>query len=183
MELLFLDTETGGLNPYQHSLLQVGVVAYKGGEIVDSLSFEVKHDQYYVTEQAMKINGLDLTEIDKTGMRKDQAVVKLNEFISKNFLKQPNLAGHNPSIDKYMVRNQLYESNNLNMDQFISHRMIDTMSIIWALHHAGELPIEACSSTGAFEYFGITVEKRHNALDDIIATVKLYECLLKEISK
>jgi DNA polymerase-3 subunit epsilon len=88
------------------------------------------------------------------------------------------LAGHNPSIDKYMVR-ELFNRCNLNMDDYISYRMIDTMSLIWGLYAIEKLPIEACSSNGAFEYFNIKVEKRHHALDDCMATVKLYDKLIK----
>jgi DNA polymerase III epsilon subunit-like protein len=53
------------------------------------------------------------------------------------------------------------------------------MSLLWGLHFAGRLPIEACSSSGAFKYFNIGVGKRHDALDDCIATVELYEKLIE----
>lgn len=183
MNLLFLDTETGGLNPFKHSLLQVGLAAYKNGMVIDTLEFTLAHDKYIVTEQAMKVNGLDLKKVKEDGLSPKEAIAKVIEFVGVNFGKEkPILVGHNPSIDKYMLR-QLFESMNFEMDDYMSHRMIDTMSLIWGLHIAGKLPIQACSSNGAFEYFGIEVKKRHNALDDCLATVELYKRLIQLLSK
>jgi len=189
MELLFLDTETGGLNPRVNSLLQVGMVAYADGQIINSTEFSIKEENYNICAAAMKYNGLDLYEdIYKNGVSKKEALCIIQRFCRNHFSGLPILVGHNPSIDKYIIR-ELFKQENLEMDKFISHRMIDTMSIMWGLYTAGKLPIEklpikACSSSGAFKYFGIEVEKRHHALDDSLATVKLYEeliCILRGI--
>jgi DNA polymerase-3 subunit epsilon len=179
MNLLFLDTETGGLDPLKHSLLQVGVIAYKDKGIVDKFEFKLKHEVYNVNPFAMEINQLNLSDIDKNGFTLTGAVTLLNDFISRHFKDdKPVLVGHNVSFDKEMVRHQLYKANGFDINDFISHRQIDTMSLIWGLHFAGRLPIEACSSSGAFKYFGIKVDKRHDALDDCCATVELYEKLI-----
>lgn len=34
MRLLFLDTETGGLNEFEHSLLTMGMVVWENGKII-----------------------------------------------------------------------------------------------------------------------------------------------------
>jgi len=178
LQLLFLDTETGGLDPFKHSLLQIGVIAYIDNQIKESLEISLSQKEYVVTAEALKFNQLDLYEdIKKNGYVPEKATQMLIEFVQNQFTETPILVGHNPSIDKYMVR-QLFDSQNLNMDNYISHRMIDTMSLIWGLYIAGKLPIEACSSNGAFKYFGIEVEKKHHALDDCLATVRLYEKLI-----
>lgn len=46
MELLFLDTETGGLNPGVNSLLQVGLVAYVDGKVIAKREFSIKEENY-----------------------------------------------------------------------------------------------------------------------------------------
>jgi len=178
MNLLFADVETGGLNPEKHSLLQVGIAAYKDGKIVDTLNIFIKEDTYCVTPEAMKINGLDLAEIKKNGIDKFAAVDMIVRFIEKNFgTEKPILTGHNVNFDKNFLQQLfLYTSNNI--EKFIGHRMIDTMSLLWGLYDAGKVPFEACNSKGAFDHFEIVVEKLHDALDDTLATVKLYkECI------
>lgn len=179
MNILFIDTETGGLNPYEHSLLEVALVAWKEGRQVGEIRFYVKQESYCVTEKAMEINQINLADVDAEGLISREAAEKIKSFVRERFgQEKPVLCGHNPSIDKYMIRHQLFDKNGLDMDEIISHRMIDTMSIIWALHLAGELPEKACSSTGAFEYFGITVPDRHTALGDCLATKELLKHLI-----
>lgn len=179
MNLLFLDTETGGLNPFKNSLLQVGMVAYVDGNIIDTKEFSIKEDNYIITATSLKFNGLNLYEdIYKNGISKESAIQTIIDFTKKNFNEKPILVGHNPSVDKYMVR-ELFNNVKFDMDDYISHRMIDTMSLIWGLYFAGKLPKETCSSDGAFKYFNIIIEKRHHALDDSLTTVKLFEELIK----
>lgn len=178
MEYLFLDTETGGLDPDKHSLLQVGLVAYKDNRIKDKCEFSIKEKEYSIDANALRFNGLNLYEdIYRYGLDKKEAVERIISFINRNFDDIPILVGHNPSLDKYMIR-KLFSNQDLNMDDYISHRMIDTMSLIWGLHISGKIPSEACSSSGAFSHFGIKVEKRHHALDDCVATVELFENLI-----
>lgn len=177
MDLLFLDTETGGTDPFRHSLLQVGAVAYHNKErFKANLSLE----EYNTTEIALKINQLNIEELKEQGTTIDATVSNFTDFIKRNFAEKPVLVGHNIAFDKYFIR-ELFMSNQLNMDDFISHRMIDTMSILWGLHLAGKIPIEACSSSGAFKYFGVTQRKYHDALDDALMTVELFEKLIQLI--
>lgn len=180
MKLLFLDTETGGLTPKTHSLLEVGMICFDEGKIVDATEFTIKEETYQVSPYALKFNGLDLYEdIYKNGLIIPDAAQAIIKFVTKNFDgARAVLVGHNPSIDKYMVQ-ELFNKCSFNMDDYISHRMIDTMSLIWGLHLAGKLPQKACSSDGAFEYFNIEVDKRHRALSDCYATVKLFQNLIE----
>jgi len=179
MEYLFIDTETGGLDPFKHSLLQVGLVAYANGGIEDKIEISIKENSYNVSMDALKYNGLDLYEdIYKVGVTKDVAVDKIIEFIERNFKDKPVLAGHNLSLDKYMLR-QLLKVKGINMDEYINHRMIDTMSLLWGLYIAGKIPLEACSSSGALDYFGIEVKNKHRALEDCMGTIEVFEKIKK----
>lgn len=181
MELLFLDTETGGLNPSSQSLLQVGLVAYCDGKIKDKKFISIKEEEYYITAEAMMYNGLDLyNDVYKNGLRTEEAVEEIIKFIQISFKSKPILVGHNVALDKYFLK-KLFETEYEDMDEYISYRMIDTMSLIWGLHMVGKLPIEACSSSGAFDYFNIDVKGRHTAIGDCLGTVELYEKLLEQL--
>lgn len=179
MEILVLDTETGGLDPNVNSLLQVGMIAYVDGKVVNTKEFTIKEDSYNINAYSLKYNGLNLyDDIYRDGVTRLEALGEILRFLQDNFNDKPILLGHNPSIDKYYIR-KLFTDNKLDMDDYISHRMIDTMSIIWGLYFAGKLPIEACSSSGAFKHFGIEVKNLHRALDDCKATLKLFEKLVE----
>lgn len=183
MELLFLDTETGGLDPFKDSLLQVGLVAYIDGKIADKKFISIKQESYSVTAEALKYNKLDLyKDVYENGCKPREALDEVIDFIQRNFNDRPILVGHNVSLDKYFLK-QLFNKQNESIDKHINHRMIDTMSLLWGLHIANRIPKEACSSDGAFKYFNIEVKNRHNALDDCTATVKLYEELIQMIKQ
>jgi DNA polymerase-3 subunit epsilon len=179
MELLFLDTETGGVDPFRHSLLQIGMVAYVNGEIKDSMSFYIKDETYKIEPEAMKINGLDLETINKIGKPKGLlTAMEVANFLKLNFKSKPTLVGHNITFDKYFVR-EFFLSVNLDMDDFISYRLLDTASLARGLKIAKKLHVDKVSLKELSSYFGIENEKEHDALSDCVATVKVYEKLIE----
>lgn len=179
MELLFLDTETGGLNPGVNSLLEVGMVACVDNMIKATSSFTIKEENYVVSPMALNVNKLDLyNDIYLPGISKGAAVNRIMRFCIDHFVDLPILVGHNISIDKYMIR-ELFNSQGLNMDTYISHRMIDTMSLLHTLYALGKLPKEACSSDGPFKHFNIEVKNLHRALDNAKATAILHAELMQ----
>ena len=182
MNLIFLDTETGGLNPFRHSLLQVGMVAYVDGQIKGFVELEVSELNYNTTDEALKVNKLDINDLRKNGVKKELILERIIEFKNKYFgeIEKPVLAGHNISFDRCFIW-KLFDDCDLDILNHFSHRSLDTMSILWALYDIGKIPKEACSSEGAFKFFDIKVEKRHTALADAVATVQLYMKLTEMI--
>ena len=74
-----------------------------------------------------------------------KAAIQIKNFISC----KPIIVGHNLSLDKYMI-DRLLKQFGYNLDDLISHRSIDTMSLLWNLFLRNEIPLEACSSKGLF---------------------------------
>ncbi len=58
--LLFIDTETGGLNPDKHSLLSLAMVVWEDMEIIDSQELLINDGKLSVTEEALSINKIDI---------------------------------------------------------------------------------------------------------------------------
>jgi DNA polymerase-3 subunit epsilon len=67
----------------------------------------------------------------------------------------------------------------VDFNQYFSHRMIDTASILHYLYLSGRLEQKVVSSDEAFAHFKIAVEGRHTALGDALATAQLFNCLLE----
>jgi DNA polymerase III epsilon subunit-like protein len=175
---LFLDTETGGLDPRSHSLLSLGLVVGTGGKVDNSLEILVKHERYVVTEEGMRVNRIDLERHDRAALEPGLALKVLEIFLDQHFPHrcQPIvLAGHNVAMDQAFLRAFL-EGRGLSLEPRFSHRVVDTHSLAAGLRDAGKLPLEDLSSTALFEHFAIHVpgEKRHTALGDSLATFELY---------
>jgi DNA polymerase III subunit epsilon len=184
VKLLFIDTETGGLDPQKHSLLSMAMVVWEDMEIIDSQEILINDGQITTTDEALAINKIDIEEHKKTALSPTLAMDQLLTFISKHFPDQRKitLAGHNVQFDVSFLK-RFFSRNNKNFSEFFSHRIIDTSSILYYLYLSGHIKHKAISSDKAFELFEIKVEGRHTALGDAVATAKLFNKLLDLANK
>ncbi len=83
--LLFLDTETGGLDPRKHSLLSIGLVVGDGPKVVNSLEILVRHEPFVVSAGGMKVNRIDLVQHAAAALDPDMALGVLNVFLDQHF--------------------------------------------------------------------------------------------------
>jgi len=79
--------------------------------------------------------------------------------------------------------NAFLAANNYNYNQRFSHRFVDTASILFYLYLTGKLKTKINSSQQAFDYFGITVNGRHTALGDVLATAQLFNRLISMLHR
>jgi len=175
---LFLDTETGGLDPATHSLLSLGLVVGDGPKLVNSLEILVKHEPYVVSAGGMAVNRIDLVQHSAAALEPQMALSVLDVFLDQHFphmCKPVTLAGHNVGFDRAFLEAFL-ASQGRPLEPRISHRTVDTHALAAGLRDAGRLPLANLSSTALFEHFGIVVPegKRHTALGDALATFELY---------
>lgn len=177
--LLFIDTETGGMDPGKHSLLSLAMVVWEGMEIIDSQEILINDGVLSVTKEALSINKIDMETHKQFAIPSSQAMDEILQFIGKNFPGENKItiAGHNVHFDVNFLRS-FFSANNLDFNEFFSHRVIDTSSILHYLYLAGHIKHRAISSDEAFALFDIKVEGRHTAIGDAIATARLFTRLL-----
>ena len=181
--LLFVDTETGGLDPQKHSLLSIGVVVWDEtvGEVFSD-EYYVHHEIYNVTKSAAHINHFDENLQRTCAIEPNCVVEKILEIKAQYFKEYSSipLAGHNIVFDVQFIK-QLFLSCGRSYEKLFSHRLIDTYSIIKYLSDCQLIPNTVNSSASAFKYFDIPVVGRHTALGDAKATMQLYSKLISLI--
>ncbi len=177
--LLFIDTETGGLDPDKHSLLTLALVVWEDRNIIDSLEIAVNDGVNCVTQEALSINKIDIGKHLQTALSLPEAMDQVMSFTGKHFpgKEKITLAGHNVHFDAGFLK-KFFSANHIDFSEIFSHRFIDTSSILHYLYLAGRIEKKAISSDDAFALFDIEVEGRHTALGDATATVKLFSKLL-----
>lgn len=182
--LLFIDTETGGLDPSKYSLLSLGMVVWENMKIIDTAELFINDGKLAFTTESLSINNIDIKKHVKIALSSKEAIGKINTFLKKNFQenKKITLAGHNINFDVNFLRFFLTQ-NDENFNKHFSHRFIDTSSILYYLYLAGYIKERTISSSAAFDYFKINVEGRHTALGDAIATAQLFSLLLALVKK
>lgn len=179
MRLLFVDTETGGTNEKENSLLSIALICWENKKIIDKAEFFIKEEKYNVTEVAMKINKLDLSILKRIGMEKKEVVEKINEFIKKNFNNEKAIiCGHNVNFDIRFLK-ELYSKVGKDYEELISYRNLDTASIFRFFSIVGKFNgKEVNSLDDAIKYFNLSFINRHTAMGDIEKTVEVFNKLI-----
>jgi DNA polymerase-3 subunit epsilon len=183
--IIFIDTETGGIEPEKHSLLSIGLVAWSMQDgIIGCLEVFIKSKEYIFTKEAQRLNKFDKEEHEKKAVDTKDALKLIEAFISKycSECKNVQIAGHNTQFDVAFLK-VFFKQNGRSFNQIFSHRIIDTYSILKFLVDAGVIEDSVAGSGKAFMYFNIKVQQRHSALSDAVATSKLYEELLLLVKK
>ena len=180
--LVFVDTETGGLNPEDTSLLSIAFAIYKpeSQSILNKLELLVRHDPYQVSAGALNTNGINLVEHHQRAYQPKQCIEMIQEFLYPFFKEtQAKLAGHNAPFDVgYIKRMFSNEKQSAEYDKLFSHRVIDTIPIAQVLKDAGKLPLSNLGLSNLVKHFGITLDgDRHTAMADCLATVAVYQKL------
>ena len=60
--ILFIDTETGGLDPLEYSLLSIGFVVWCDSKILDSVEILINDGQLRANQKSIEINKINLEE-------------------------------------------------------------------------------------------------------------------------
>ncbi|MBF9224371.1 3'-5' exonuclease [Hymenobacter ruricola] len=183
-KILFIDTETGGLEPSKNSLLSLALVLWQGFAIVDAKEILINDGIMSVTPKALEINGINVEQHKAHALSPQDAIHELDLFLNKHFLPGEliTLGGHNITFDVNFTKYFLIH-NGYKYSKRFSHRTVDTSSVLYYLYLSGKIEQKAISSQEAFDLFGISVQGRHTALGDAFATAELFTALLDKISQ
>jgi DNA polymerase III subunit epsilon len=181
MNLLVIDTETGGLNPEIDSLLSVAAVVWRDQELIAEKQFFVCEPEIRMDADSFGIHGLGATWLQENGSPPREVVAQLESFIAQYYPANELLvlAGHNVGFDVGFLK-RLYRLANANFSKRFSHRTLDTASVALFMILAEVLPPGAASSDELFGFFKIPFGKkeRHSALGDARATARLINAML-----
>ena len=168
----------------ENGCLQVLKGSHKMGRFEHLFAGDQQGADMAFTEEALKINGIDLEEHKKVAVSPSEAIREFDTFLRMHFREDEKitLAGHNINFDVNFLRHFL-TVNCYSFSRRFSHRYVDTATILYYLYLTGKLKEKAISSQQAFDLFGIKVKGRHTALGDAIATARLFTVLLKLITK
>lgn len=158
MKEVFLDVETGGLDPARNPLLSVGAV-------IDDDQFYVQiacDDLTSITPEAARINGMTVEDL-KTGVPTKEAIDMLMSFFQKHSVtaRTHTLVGINIGFDKAFL-----EANGVDN---LPYRNIDLTTLARFHFNVG-------GSDQISEAVGINPEAHpHNALNGALQNKLIYE--------
>lgn len=172
---IYLDTETGGLDPEKVDILTFGaLVITPEGEETEHY-FELSLPEYRVEKRAMEINGLDLDKLRQDGLSEYDFWFKVYSVLQN---KSAVYIGHNITFDDGFL-SPLYLKYTKNSRTPVMRNHIDTKALALNAMVNGKIPEGSTSLSELVKLFGLDGTGHHNALRDCYLSRQVHEILNK----
>jgi DNA polymerase-3 subunit epsilon len=162
--LIFLDTETTGLDPNKDEIIEIGCV--KITDINNLLSEEVFHEYLNpvcdITKEAFNVHGIS-KEFLKNKPRFSEIVQKLLDFIGDSVL-----IAHNASFDIKFLNKELSRADL----PIISNKVIDSLGVARQMYPGMPNGLDAL-----IKRFSMKVRNLHSALEDARILKNVYAAM------
>jgi DNA polymerase III subunit alpha, Gram-positive type len=157
-EFVVFDLETTGLNPQKDKITEIGAVKIKEGKIIDKFSTFV-NPGVPIPSFIVKLTGIT----DEMVMDAPPIEQVLNEFLE--FIEGTVLVAHNANFDMGFIKH-----NAKLMGDKIRNPYIDTLELCRKMFpELGKYKLNLVA-----KHLGIELENHHRAVDDSMATAKIF---------
>lgn len=167
MAYIVFDTETTGLSPEMGDrIVEIAAVRVRNGEIVDQFQSLINPGRP-VSPEAARINGITQEML----VDAPSSSIVIPQFLE--FIGSDTLVAHNAEFDMAFLRREMQL---LSLDTSRMPSSICTVELA-----RKELPeLDRHNLDRLIQHFGINVDQRHRALDDVLATAQVFLHLHQE---
>jgi DNA polymerase III epsilon subunit-like protein len=170
LRLAFLDTETTGLDPETHEVLEIAIL---------KIHPDGDHLWFHTRIKPQDLESADPIALAREGYADNPSLwdtaPTLQEVAEdlERFLRDTTLVGHNVGFDVGMLQGVFKRSGLPPLR--ISHRNIDTMTLV--LEHLFPLGLGSASMDNTRKFLGWSLEGAHTAVQDAQDAMRLYYLL------
>lgn len=184
MNILFLDTETTGLDSEENAVIQIAAEYHENGTLVKSFNkkFFSQNGEKRINLGALKVNKTSLSALHSA----PSETVAVEEFVdfllSLNPKEQVFLCCENVVFDLGFIKELLKKYSIEGLDAIISYRVLDTATISLFLKEAGVLKVEKLGLTNVAKALNLEEPSKvgfHDASYDTKIMAKVYYRLLE----
>jgi len=187
MHIVFVDVETSGLDPRRYEITQIAAAAVSDWVVVDAFECKLRFDIEKADSRALEINHYDSVVWAGKAISPSMAKFSFDCFLRKYADKEHvrgwdcRIGAHNAPFDMSFVK-QLYKQNPyyhsdgslLGLDAVIE---IDTLKLARQYFKDKKVGPLSYKLGDLCDFFEIKYDKRHEAMADVLATVKLAKVL------
>ena len=184
---IFLDVETGGLDPARSALLQVAGIICIDHNIKEEFEMKIKpFPDDRIDEKALAVNGFTMDMIKgKEFLEPPMAYHSLTSILKKYINKfdksdKFHFAGYNSNtFDSQFIRNFFRKNGDIYYGSYFHHPTIDVMIIAADVLKSDRGGMENFRLNTVCQHCGLewNEEEAHDALYDIRKTLELYQKL------
>lgn len=184
-KLLYIDTETTGLYPNKHGLTQVAAIVVIDGSEHDRINLDINPNTYttftpQIDDKALEIQGKTLDQLSThkgSFCQFTEFVSTLSEHLEED--EKFQIVGYNTSFDIGFIK-AWFKDSDMKFSDYFTYKDIDVFALVKHLRVLGLLgDCEDDKLATVCKYFGIELDA-HDAMNDIVATRKLYQLLVTE---
>jgi len=185
MKLLFLDTETTGLDPLKNGVIQIAGIIEIDGVVIQEFDYKVKPFQKDVVDlKALKVNGRTIDEIAGFSLPVD-VYRDIMEIFTRHIDKYDktdkfSLVGQNVHFDYDFLNEFFKKCGSPFLYAYIDYHMIDVITATALFTIAGKMHLQNMKLKTVCDHFGIPLEA-HDALEDVRATRLVFHRYLEMI--
>lgn len=160
-----LDLETTGFSPVTEKITEIGIIKFRGGEVIDQFSCFVN------PEKPIPSKVIEVTHITDD-MVKDAEIIERVFPKILDFINDSVLVAHNAAFDIGFLKH-----NAKILGYEFDFTYVDTLSLAQEV-----FPEFKTYKLGRIaKNLGIKVEVAHRALDDVETTVKIFKIMLEKL--
>jgi len=171
MKLAFLDTETTGLNPNDHEVIEIAIIVEEEGKEDRAFHSLILPERLARAQpEALRINGY------ASAPERWEAAPRMAEVGAEieTLLKGAILVGHNVGFDASMLDSSM---RRVGLDPRLPYHRIDTVTL--AHEHLRPLGLQKLSLDSIRDFLLWSREGAHTAMKDAQDARRLYHLLLR----
>ena len=186
MKLLYFDTETTGLLPDEHSIIEIAGLVEIDGRVVEEFIFPVKPFRMdNISEDALRVHGVS-REMLSSGYEPPLIHEKLTKIFGKyinKFNKDDKFTavGYNVEFDMKFLHSFFSNCGDKYCGSWVTWNYLCIFNMIKWFIANGSLALPNYKLATVCEHYGISLPNAHSAMDDIKATRELFYVVLAQL--
>jgi DNA polymerase III subunit epsilon len=185
-KILWIDTETTGVDPTLHSIIEIaGIIDIDGAPKRYFDFFVAPHPDFEIDEKACAVHGNtieEMKEFPQSPIVHKQLISVFGEFVDKfNKIDKFIIAGQNIKFDLDMLSHFFMRQGDSYLGSWIDFKKrIELYDITKALQSLGFIESDSLSLGPICKEFGVKI-KAHSAASDINSTREVYYKIINNL--
>lgn len=186
MKILYTDTETTGLDPKKHDIIQIAGIVEIDDIIKEEFNFTCQPFSYEnIDQEALKVNGISVETLKTYPAPKEtyrKLITIFNKYIDRYNKKDKFIpAGHNVSFDVDFLFNFFKKNGDNYCGSYLDYHKLDSVTMGMILKIYGKEKFDNLKLKTIADYYKLEIAA-HDALSDIRASrevIKKFKDYLK----